>query len=431
MTFDIRTINIAIEIFGILICTTILLCRSFLIGSRQRELRTVFTALVFCEIPVLFTSALCGILTGTASLPLQRLLGGAYFFRYFFVYLLLGLFTEYVICFFRFPKASVIRFIAWGLIALSTAALILNCFFPFYFFIDRSGVCRNTEFFRFSQLPCVLICLEDLVCVFLRKKEISGGTFRSFLLYILLPVAALTVQLFFFRMDVINIALVIVMMYMFAVMQKRFADEYVEQKKLLRESQTRLMMSQIKPHFLFNSLTSIAQLCDDDPKLAKETTIAFSSYLRGNLASLEKTGPIPFSEELNHIRNYLQIESVRFGELLNVVYDVETEDFRVPALSIQPLVENAVKHGVGMKEDGGTVTLSVRRRGGSIVITVADDGVGFDPAEKIGGGEKSIGIRNSLSLLKNECGAEAEIDSAPGAGTTVTVVLPGNGGKPE
>ena len=123
-----------------------------------------------------------------------------------------------------------------------------------------------------------------------------------------------------------------------------------EKDRVLAEKKIALLLSQIQPHFLYNILGSIEWLCETDPKKAQEATEQLSRFLRGNMDSLQSVTTIPAARELEHIRCYLSLEGIRFGEKLHTVYDIETEDFFVPALGLQPLVENAVRHGVTKRE---------------------------------------------------------------------------------
>ena len=131
----------------------------------------------------------------------------------------------------------------------------------------------------------------------------------------------------------------------------------------LQKKQTQIMVSQIQPHFLYNTLSAIYVLCDDDPELAKETIMDFSKYLRHNMNSLNGSECVPFEQELKHTETYLAIEKLRFGPKLTVEYDIGCTDFRLPPLSLQPIAENAVKHGVRSRKDGGTVTISTYKKG--------------------------------------------------------------------
>lgn len=200
----------------------------------------------------------------------------------------------------------------------------------------------------------------------------------------------------------------------------------IKEREEQRQMQTQIMISQIQPHFLHNTLSVIYSLCDADTELAKEAILKFSGYLRNNMLSLQNAEPVPFEQELEHTKTYLWIEQQRFGDILKVEYDVGATDFRLPALSLQPLVENAVKYGVRSREEGGTVTISVHRENGKIYVRVTDDGMGFDPLTYRNDGKTHIGIENVRSRLKQMCGGALEIESEIGRGTTATIILEEN-----
>ena len=136
---------------------------------------------------------------------------------------------------------------------------------------------------------------------------------------------------------------------------------------------------------------------------------------------------VPFEEALQHIRHYLSLEKVRFEEDLKIIYDIREKDFNVPALSIQPIIENAVKHGVGKKEEGGFVKLSTDRIDDYYRIIVEDDGVGFNKETYMNDGELHIGLENVRTRLRQIVDGEIEIDSKPGVGTKVTILIPVTG----
>ncbi len=193
----------------------------------------------------------------------------------------------------------------------------------------------------------------------------------------------------------------------------------------LYEAKVSLMVSQIQPHFLYNSLTSIAMMCTKDPKTARKATINFADYLRGNMNSLKQKAPVPFTRELEHLKKYLMLEQMRFGDMLNVEYDIQATDFLIPQLSVQPLVENAVKHGVGMKEDGGTVTIATREEADCYKVIILDDGVGFDTSKPIeDDGRSHVGMENVKQRLKELCDADITIESVVGEGTAATIRIP-------
>ena len=216
---------------------------------------------------------------------------------------------------------------------------------------------------------------------------------------------------------------------------KKVAEIAIEREraeKELYEAKVAVMTSQIQPHFMYNALTSIAMMCQIDPETAQEATVTFAKYLRGNMDSLKQTKPVPFEVELEHLKKYLYIEKLRFGKKLNVEYDIKATDFCIPMLSVQPLVENAVKHGVGMKKKGGTVTISTRETDNAFEVIISDNGVGFDTsAPKADDGRSHVGMENTRTRLQEMCGAEITIESTVDVGTTATIRLPKEGQKEE
>jgi len=201
----------------------------------------------------------------------------------------------------------------------------------------------------------------------------------------------------------------------------------IKNKKMkaeLENSRITVMLSQIQPHFLYNSLTTVMDLCDRDPKQAKAAIADFAGYLRGNLSSLKTENLISFGTELEHIEKYLRLEKLRFQDELEVVYDIQTRDFMLPALSVQPLVENAVKHGVGQKIGGGTVTINTTETEDEYIICVTDDGVGFTEGEYSDDGGTHVGIENIKKRLDMMISARLEIESKTGEGTKACILIP-------
>ena len=209
----------------------------------------------------------------------------------------------------------------------------------------------------------------------------------------------------------------------------RKAKEMEAEQKLIRaqlqENRIAIMISQIQPHFIYNTLGTIQQLCKEDPEQASRLVQNFSVYLRGNFSELDNTVPIRFAKELEHIRCYTEIELIRFPDM-TVRYDIQTEEFLLPALTVQPLVENAIKHGLMGLEEGGTVTISAYEEQDDYCIVVSDDGVGFDVAA-LTDTKKHIGIRNVRERLQAMCDGSLTIESQPGAGTRVQIRIPKEG----
>jgi len=198
----------------------------------------------------------------------------------------------------------------------------------------------------------------------------------------------------------------------------------VVQKNQLSDMRLRLVQSQVKPHFLYNTLSNIAYYCKKDPNIAHKLTLDFSNYLRANIDSLDSSNLIEFSKELEHTKTYLEIEKIRFEDRVNVEYNIEYDDFKVPSLILQPIVENAVKHGVCKKEEGGTIKIYTKKDADQIIITVEDNGVGFDTSVDISDGRSHVGISSAKNRLEQMCSGHMSIESTINKGTVVRMYIP-------
>lgn len=190
----------------------------------------------------------------------------------------------------------------------------------------------------------------------------------------------------------------------------------------LKESRISIMLSQIKPHFIYNTLGTIERMCLKDPQKAFDLVRNFSLYLRGNFSELNSVTPIRFAEELLHVEYYANIEKVRFPDI-GIEYDVQSTDFLLPALSVQPLVENAIKHGLMKLERGGRVLVRSYETQTHFCIEVTDDGVGFDTSLPIDA-KKHIGLRNIRERLKAMVNGELLIESEINVGTKAVILIP-------
>ena len=197
-----------------------------------------------------------------------------------------------------------------------------------------------------------------------------------------------------------------------------------EKEKELAESRISIMLSQLQPHFMYNMLNSIYYLCGSNPDTARAAIDKFADYLRNNMESIQRVELIPFEKEYEHIQTYLDLEKIRFGEDLKIVCQMEAMNFKLPPLTVQPLVENAVKHGATKKRGGGTVTIATRETAEAWIVTISDTGRGFDPENCENDGKLHVGIRNVRERLEALVGGTLEISSETGIGTEAVVTIP-------
>ncbi|MGN0813250.1 MAG: sensor histidine kinase [Candidatus Coproplasma sp.] len=209
-----------------------------------------------------------------------------------------------------------------------------------------------------------------------------------------------------------------------SIREKELIAERNKLQVELQNSRISIMLSQIQPHFLYNTLNTIHYLCGKDAEAAQNAVSSFSDYLRNNIDSIDCNELVLFDKELQHIKTYLELEKIRFGDELEIIYDVQTTGFLLPILTIQPLVENAVKHGTSKKRGGGSVTVSARECETCFEITVSDTGVGFDTGHYADDGKKHVGIENVRERLLIMCNATLEITSEIGSGTVAIVKIP-------
>ena len=203
--------------------------------------------------------------------------------------------------------------------------------------------------------------------------------------------------------------------------------EELEKEKLilntqLTESRVSTMMSQIRPHFIYNTLGSIEQLCELDPPKAGELVHDFAKYLRGNFGELDNPKPILMSQEMEHVHHYIKIENVRFPDM-TFTFEMNSNDFEIPALTIQPIVENAIKHGLMKLSKGGTIKVLTYETDDNYCVLVEDDGVGFDTSVLLDE-RKHVGIRNIRGRLEAMVNGALQIESEIGKGTKVLITIP-------
>lgn len=317
----------------------------------------------------------------------------------------------------RFWKIAV----ALGLIHI--AGSILSIWNGMFFTVTRENIYQRGEWFWLSQLIPFLIYAVDTCIFWVYHNNLSRRDFRILSSYIILPLVAELIQAFNYGIALLNAGVSLSLLIIFINIQSERELRMERQEKELAEQRIDIMLSQIQPHFLYNSLTTIRRLCDNDPQQAKETIKDFSMFLRANMNSLKSKAPIPFEQELTHVRNYLALEQQRFQQRLNIVYDIQSKDFSLPPLTLQPIVENAVRHGVLKREDGGTVTIHTGETEKGHTIVVEDDGVGIGAVDEKDG-HVHIGVENVRGRLSALCNGTLELQSKAGVGTTVTITIP-------
>ena len=317
---------------------------------------------------------------------------------------------------------------AWALVGVNATIYLTALFSDVCFYISHDnhyigGTLSDTAFYIGAMLLIGYIVMAIRVFEPKTRRE----TWLPVLMFELI-IGALALDFntydFDYPINYLTIAVVIDCVINYIWLHLKFVREH--EQALQAEQRIQIMMTQIQPHFLYNSLTVIQELCRSDPAQAEAATVQFANYLRGNMDALQTSTPIPFGQELEHTRQYLALEEMRFEDKLTVRYDIQCESFVLPNLTLQPIVENAVRHGVRGNADGrGEVVIATRETPDRYEITVKDNGPGFDPEKQPKDqGSSHVGIQNVRQRLAQMCGGELKIESIPGAGTCVTIALP-------
>lgn len=335
----------------------------------------------------------------------------------------------YVIEYLKLSKRqSRILFIAAGILCVVYSVLtFISPITGSVFFVEDDGYHRGNLFIFTQSLPIInsFLCM---CCIILNRKKLTRKELFFFSLYLFLPPAAMVVQMLFRGINLVSPIITLNVLIIFINIQYEQELALHRREKELSELQIDIMLSQIQPHFLYNSLATISHLCNHDPEQARQAIKDFSLFLRGNMDSLYNRSPIPFEKEISHVTNYLSLEQRRFQDRLRVIYDIRDTNFLIPPLTLQPIVENAVRHGILHREEGGVITISSEETMYSHRIMISDDGVGIEKSKMLPdtGEHSHIGIDNVRSRLHSMVNGTMEITSGS-TGTTVTMHIPKEG----
>ena len=275
-------------------------------------------------------------------------------------------------------------------------------------------------------LPLVMIQILNLAGMIRYRKRISPKIRYSFLIAILPMTAVLLVQMFIDVFPLLDISIVLSALAMYGLILSEQIKEDLRHQREIANQRAKIMVLEMRPHFIYNTLTSVYCLCNQDPKLARRVIMDFTTYLRRNFTAIASETPVPFSSELEHTRAYLAVEKAQYEDSLFVDYDTPHTRFRVPPLTLQLLVENAIKHGRDPYAGAFHISIRTKKTDAGSEIIVADDGRGFDPDETK---EYGIALNNIRQRLKIMCGGSLEISAGNGGGTVVTVTIPDSSEK--
>ena len=422
-SINLSYVNVAMDVFGLCV---MLIIFSACLGEwiHQRKGSIHFLYLLGFVIAALATDAMSWVCEGRVDLRTMTVISNT----------LASCFGQLaIVCFMAYLRqrlyetskaAECVLNIFRVLCVFSLGYCIGNAFLGYSFSVNERGHWEHSENVTmvYLHLGFSIMAFVALILMALFATRSTKSSRVGFVIYTLFPIAGIVVDYTYHGISLTYVSIVISVLVI-------YTNIYLQRQRLIDSQRNALMLSQINPHFTYNTLSTIAAMCDTSPKLAKNLTIDFSRYLRQNLETLMSEKPIPFSKELEHVECYLKIEKARFRESLRVIYSIQCEDFEIPPLTVQPIVENAVKHGVTRKAGGGTVKISTYSTETSNVIEVIDDGVGFEGDVLSGHRENHVGLENVEARLQRMCRGSVSVKSTVDVGTRVTIEIPRKKGK--
>ena len=347
-----------------------------------------------------------------------------------------------------------------GLLAIQFIIFASSAFIDGFFYVTPENQYYRGSLYPLFLLPSLAILLINLIGTIKRRKSLSRKVFLAYLVALLPVMVSLIILLFTNVFEIVDLSLALSALAMYSFILSDQIDEdrrrqqeiILQQKTIVRQQQeiaherASVMVLRMRPHFIYNTLMSIYSLCRLDPLKARQITMDFTNYLRSNFNAIASDSTIPFSEELEHTRTYLAVEQAQFDDMLIVDYDTAFTHFRLPPLTLQPIVENAVKHGMNPNAAPLHISIRTQRKEGLLCnpsmqdfqenparsltgdrsnsgaeITVEDTGPGFDPSDE---SKPHTTLENIQQRLEMMCGGSLTICPRDGGGTVVMITIP-------
>ncbi|MCR4744293.1 MAG: histidine kinase [Lachnospiraceae bacterium] len=269
--------------------------------------------------------------------------------------------------------------------------------------------------------PIIAIVIIDIIILILKRKNLTRKHFIAFLIYLIPTLFSLIIYSLIFEIISLSLTIYLGSISMYVLILCNQIEQSNHQQVALANKDVKILILQMRPHFIYNTMTSIYYLCEQNPKKAQQVILNFTTYLRKNFDAIASNETISFTEELEHVKAYLAVELAQFEDILFVKYDIENTDFKLPPLTLEPLVENSIKHGMDPDADPLQILIKTLKRNSANVILVKDNGPGFDPENILNSNNALSNIRRRLEVM---CKGKITINSVKGEGTSIEITIP-------
>lgn len=422
-------VHISVEIWGSLFCVLAMICMAF--GKEDRfQKHNTLVKLLGCAAILGVCDALAWAYRGNETHIGYYMVRWSNFlvFILFFVYGFLA--ADYLIyCLTESEKK--IHFLArpvWYrvLLVMSIVGIgmfVSNIFVPWLYDFDATNHYYRLSGFIVTQILGIIIAFICLGAVFRKAKQLSDEDTIACVCLGTMPILSFIIAIFYYGVSLTYIAIIAAVMVSFATYVINKAKVSDQRKYELRERETALMMSQVSPHFVYNSLAAIRSQVLDDPEAAYDTIGEFASFLRSNLNAKRLEEKVTLKNEIETTWVYINLEKLRLGDNLQVDTEIEDENILLPAMTLQPMIENAIRHGIKPKGKGH-ITISEEKENGFYVIRIKDDGIGFDTTNVNFDGKEHIGMHSVTERIKYMCHGNVEYKSTVDLGTEIKIYIP-------
>ena len=419
-------VNLIIEVIGIMVSLFSILLLGFGFSHDRTTIRyffVCFSSLLLYNMSILLLELMNGFQGNEWRIGMMI----AGFLSFFISVLTVYAVSNYLLTILHLPAAydRRIRLFLTAALVLAAIVLLYGQYAGKIALVDENYRYYEGEWQNLGFIIVAFYMFLDFLLLIRYRDQITRGQRLAFGTYLGLPLLTILLRPLLPGVYIVAFSSSCSMLIMLVITLIEQAREYRIQEKRNEQMKVDLMLSQIQPHFLFNALYVIQEICRIDPETAYQAVGEFSQYLRHNMDSININVPIPFSKELEHTKHYVRLQQLRFGSALDVRYELTCTHFQLPTLTLQPIVENAIRYGIRQKKDGrGTVIVSTAEKSDAYEICVADNGPGFDPNEVHMDELAHVGLRNVRERLRRVSGGSLEIDTRIGEGTKVTIRLP-------
>lgn len=421
-------LNVFVDIAGIIISAAGIIMALFYSANRRYENSHFFWFFVLLLLYALFHFFGLYYREKPGSIN-HIILVISFFWVYVLPPLLAYVTTYYLVNRCRIPYATRFKRTQMLIIDIHILMVLISQFNGMYYYVDQNNFYHHGHLYPLAYAGTLLIIIMDEAILIKYRDRLSHKEVIALSFFLLAPLASIIIQMFFPGIYFLAFTSVVagIVMYIFILIDQQ--DRYNQQKVENAQIKASLLLGQMQPHFIFNSLMSIQDLCYSDPKMAARSIEDFAVYLRKNMETIAKQEMVSFDKELEFINEYIKLEKADKDRVFEVEYDLKVRNFLIPTLTLQPIVENAINHGALSRHDHqGKVIISSEELHDRIIVRVRDNGILSVSKTSDQIRHWGIALENIRKRIDYYCNGEVNLVSDEN-GTTVDIIIPKEGGK--